>query len=71
MTKNTNNILAALQNTQATANVLIDAVSHMAKTLDKCTPEKAGEILNDAVAIAGLAQLLLIDANCLSKTKQS
>ena len=61
--------LEALQNTRATTNVLIDAVCHMAEFIDKCTPKTAGLLLNDAVAIAGLSQLLLIDVNNLTKVE--
>ena len=66
-----NKFPTALQKTQATTSVLVDAVNHLIDILDNCPPEKAGEILNDAVAIVGIAHLLLIDINNLANAGQS
>jgi hypothetical protein len=57
----------ALLNAQLTKSALVDTINHVAESLDVCTPETAGEILNDAVAIVGIAHQLLIDINNLNQ----
>ncbi len=51
-----------------TADILTATVEKIKSGLANAQPESVGEMLSDAVRVAGLAQLLLIDINDLIKS---
>ncbi len=64
---NKNNFLNARSDASMTATVLQEGADSILKLINNCSRETAGELLQNAIVLVGIANQLLIDINLLTR----